>query len=206
MTKAKREVKIGHMSKKIDIICLYTGNCNARFGVREIARKLKVNPQTVLNHLNLLVKENVLTYQRKGRNKEFSLNIENMNTKLLIDLAEIYKGYVFLSNNPRIKTILQEIKKFSDTIVVFGSYAKGTYDEHSDLDLVIFGKADTKSIGKIKDNYTLEINIQYVTFDEFNDLLRKGKGLAIEILNNHLILGNIPRLTDIFWRYFDERR
>jgi len=202
----KREEKIRHMSIKLDIISLYTENYNARYGVREMARKLNVNHQTVLNHLNLLVENNILAYERKGRNKEFSSNLDNINTKLLIDAAEALKSYAFLSKEQKIKIIIQEIKKVVDTIIVFGSYAKGLYDKKSDLDLLILGEADKPSINRIRGNSTLEINTKYSTFDEFEKLLRTGNSLAVEILKTHLFFGDIGKVTDIFWRYFNERR
>lgn len=88
-----KEEKSRHIPIKLDITSLYSRNYNAKYGIREIARKLNINHQTALNHLNLLVKNNTLSYERRGRNKEFSLNIDNINTKLLVDAAEGYKSY-----------------------------------------------------------------------------------------------------------------
>ena len=202
----KKEEKIRHMSIKLDIIGLYSGGYDKRYGVREMARKLNINHQTALNHLNLLVENNILGYERKGRNKEVSLNLDNINTKLLIDAAEALKSYAFLSKEHKIKIIVQDIKKAADTIVVFGSYAKGVYDKESDLDLLILGKADKHGINRIRGNSTLEINIKYSTFDEFERLLRKGNNLPVETLKNHLLFGDTANVTGIFWRYFNERR
>ena len=202
----KKEEKIRHMSIKLDIIGLYSGGYDKRYGVREMARKLNINHQTALNHLNLLVENNILGYERKGRNKEVSLNLDNINTKLLMDAAEALKSYAFLAKEHKIKIIVQDIKKAADTIVVFGSYAKGVYDKESDLDLLILGKADKHGINRIRGNSTLEINIKYSTFDEFERLLRKGNNLPVEILKNHLLFGDIANVTGIFWRYFNERR
>jgi len=64
-------IKIRHMSKKIDIINLYLGDYKKTMSGREIARKLAVNHQTALNCLNELVKDSVMVYQTKGRNKEY---------------------------------------------------------------------------------------------------------------------------------------
>jgi len=50
------------MSKKIDIISLYLGNYARCIAGREIARLIKLNHQTALNHLNELVKEKVLEF------------------------------------------------------------------------------------------------------------------------------------------------
>lgn len=202
--KQKREKKENiyknrHMSKILDIISLFRGDYTQSLNIREISRKLKLNPQTITNHTKKLISENVLKYEIKGKNKELSLNKENLNTKLLLEMSEQNTALSFCTNNPNIKIILQELIEQAETLIIFGSYANLTQTEESDLDIAILnGKKN--EIEKVLKRYSIEINPHFVTFKEFEQILNKNNILAKEIRKNHIILGKTNTILNIFWR------
>ena len=87
----------------LKILSLYRSNYSASFYLREIARQTKVDVKAVQLQLKALEKMNVTQSLRKGRNKEYSLNLRNYSTKYYIVLAEAYTSIVFLSENFEVK-------------------------------------------------------------------------------------------------------
>ena len=72
-------------------------------------------------------------------------------------------------------------------VVVFGSYAKGTQKEDSDLDLFIVGKYNEKEMRNTGKIYGIDINIKSYPLPLFekeiyNDILLK------EIRENHILI------------------
>ncbi|MCK5281812.1 MAG: nucleotidyltransferase domain-containing protein [Nanoarchaeota archaeon] len=189
------------MSKKIDIISLYLGDYVKSMSGREIARNLKVNHQTALNHLNDMVKSKILVSKTKGRNKEYSLNLSKLDSRMIIEASENIKSFHIL-NNSELRFIISEILQFTQTIVLFGSFASRKQDKGSDVDLILLGKSDKSSIDRIRRRYNREINIEYLSYDDFAKSLRAKKALAIEILKNHAIYGNLSKVVEIFLRWY----
>lgn len=189
-----------HLSKKIDIIQLYLYGYNTRLSGREIARKTMLNHQTALNSLNELVRDKVLKFEIAGRNKQYSLNMDNPSAMIMAEMAESQKALAILLNK-KIKVIIAEMLPFAETFIIFGSYASGREKDDSDLDIVIAGKADKQKIKSIASKYPIEANIEFVSFGEFEKALKEKKALALEILRNHVIFGDAHKIIEIYWRW-----
>ena len=84
-------------NKELDIITLYSGNYKAKFYLRQISKLAKLPLKTCQNALINLEKERILKSNVEGKNKYFSLNRENIQTRLQILHAEIHKTIIFLS-------------------------------------------------------------------------------------------------------------
>lgn len=192
--------KVRHMSKKIDIIKMYLDDYSKSMSGREIAKKSSMSHQTALNNLNELLREKILFYSIKGRNKEYTLNLSFIVAKKMAEIAENIRAIEILEEK-EIVIILQELMEHSETIILFGSFASGTHNKNSDIDIVVLGKADKNSINGIRKRYSREINVEYLTFNEFERLLKFKKPLALEILKNHVIFGDVSKIVDIFWRW-----
>ena len=79
-----------------------------------------------------------------------------------------------------INSILEEIinlaKKYSDsTVILFGSHAKGTATERSDMDIAVSGIPDAENLREEFDNLPTLYTIDLVNLDECgNQLLLEG--------------------------------
>src|SRR3989338_936509 len=123
-----------HMSKKIDIIGLYLHDYNCSFSGREIARKLKINHQTALNHLSRLVQAKIILVKKEGKNKKYSLDHSSLKTRLYLQLSESYNALESLDKF-HLKRAIEILLPAVEMVVVFGSFAKGLEQEHSDIDV-----------------------------------------------------------------------
>lgn len=195
-------MKIRHMSKKIDIIRQYLDDYSKKLSGREIARLTNTNHQTALTHLNELVKEGILKYLIKGRNKEYHLNLTNLKTQILIEISESYNSLLSL-NNKELNFIIKDIMPYTEAITLFGSFASGRHNKESDIDLILIGKSNKNKIKKIKAKYSRQINIEYVSFQDFSKSLKQKNALAIEILNNHCIYGDISKIVKIITGWYN---
>lgn len=186
-----------HMSKKLDTTAIYLRDYSLSLSGREIARRINVNHQTALTVLNELVKEKILHYKVEGRNKKYHFNKKDLRAKLFLQMAETYKAELFL-HNTELRIIISHLLPLAETIIVFGSFAKGTEKESSDLDLIVIGAVNKESVKKAKSTFPREINIEFRTWKEFADALSKKMPLALEIQKDHLVYGNVFNAVEVY--------
>lgn len=101
------------------------------FHIREIARALKISPNTVKSILSNLIKEKIIEKRILSNLFQVRANLDNENYKIekkLYNLFSLYKSNLisYLDNyysNP--------------TIVLFGSYSRGEDISSSDIDIGI---------------------------------------------------------------------
>ncbi|HIG95276.1 TPA: hypothetical protein HA249_00090 [Candidatus Woesearchaeota archaeon] len=196
---------------KLEIIRLFRSDYLAKFHVREMAQLTKKSHVTLLPHLKALEKDKILIPKTIGKNKQHSLNFENIITKNYLNLSETVETTAFLEDVFLIKKITKEIfnLNLTGTIIVFGSYTKKTFHEDSDIDLFYLGQLTDKEIQNIKNigkTYGKTIHIKKSTLKNFELGLRKKDPLVIEIVKNHIILQNPEQFVNALWRYYDERR
>ena len=181
-------------NKELDVISLYSGDYNAEFYLRQISKLAKLPLKTCQNALNCLEKEKILKSKIEGKNKYFSLNLNNIQTKSYILKAEIHKTEFFLEKYPAFKTFLKSINTNS-TIIIFGSFAKFKADKNSDLDLFIISSKEEKLPSHL---LPYKIHRNGLTEKSFKKAIHK-ETLIKEIKENHIILNNPSSYVNIMW-------
>lgn len=187
--------KIRHMSKKIDIISLYLDDYNKSLTGREIARQCNINPQTALNHLNTLTKLKLLTVNKKGRNKEYALNLQSPKLQPSLCIAEHTKALVRL-NTPEIYHLIAEISILCQTIILFGSFADQQETKTSDIDLLTIKCKDKKKINNIIKRHPRKIHIEHITLSDFTKAVKNKTAFALEVQKKHILFGNIEPIIE----------
>ncbi len=119
-------------------------------------------------------------------------------TKQILNLIENHKALQFHLKLREIAVIIDEILKYSETAIVFGSYASYSFNKESDLDIVILEKYDRNMIAKIKQMQIIEINEHYLSYGDFAKTIRSRNPLSLEIIENHVLFGNVSKVVDIF--------
>ncbi len=187
-------IKNRHMSKKLDIISVFLRDYSASYSGREIARLVKVSPQTGLSILRMLVNEKVLLIKKEGRNNKYGLNKKDLRTKMILCLAETNKARIFLEKK-ELKLILDKLLPLAETLVIFGSFAKNLEKKSSDLDLIAMGVKDKNKFRKFKNIFPKEINVEYAAWNTFNNV---KNALSVEIKKDHLIYGNVFKVVEVY--------
>ncbi len=184
--------------KRNEIISLYCGNLKARFHLREIARLSKLPIKTVFKILKKLEKENIVRSEIEGRHKYFELNLDNIETKFILEETEIHRTLLFLKEYPIFKSFLKEMKIEDCAIIIYGSFAKFMATNKSDLDILIVSERELDL-----PFYTLPYKIHkiFLRKNEFLKGLEAREPLLMEILANHIVLFNHSFFINILWWY-----
>ena len=180
----------------------FLGNYTGSFTGSDIARKKSLNQKSVSNALNKLESEGFLKSNTVGKNKEFSLNLDNMETvKNFIVAAEHIRTANFLKKQALIKEIILKIgPAFNGIVIIFGSYAKGTQKKDSDLDIFIAGAYDRDKVYKVSELYNLQINVKNYPASAFRRSLKNKDILLTEIIKSHVIISGAEEFVNAVMR------
>ncbi len=185
-------------NKEIDVIALFTRNYKEEFYLRQISKLAKIPLKTCQNSLTNLEGEKILKSKIEGKNKYFSLNLDNIKTKSYLLQAEIHRLDNFLEKYTQFKIFL---KSFNTNIpvIIFGSFAKLKADKNSDLDLLILSKEKQKLPFHLLPYKIHEINLSE---DSFKKALNEKETIIKEIQENHILLNNPSSYVNIVWEYY----
>lgn len=190
--------------KLVNLLIPFSEDYSIKLSATEISKRCRVPQQTVSRGLNELSENNIVSYKIEGRNKLFYIDFEKLFSKNIFNIIENHKSLEFILKNKDISVILDDVLSTCNSIIVFGSYAKGTATNKSDVDIIIFGSKI--KIDDIKKRYVTEINEHYSSYSEFGRLLKKENPLAIEATKKHIIFGDISKIVDMLWSWNYVRR
>lgn len=136
--------------------------------VRELARVTGVSPGTLHRELKALTELGLLTRRDSGRQVYFSANREHPIHDELSGILRKTSGLVDV-----LRAALQPLASNIDAAFVYGSMASGAEHSHSDIDLMILGKASFRAaVSALHDAQDLlgrEINPAVMTTSEFRN-------------------------------------
>jgi len=185
-------------NKELGVISLYSGNYKEEFYLRQISKLAKLPLKTCQNVLIALEKNRILKSKVEGKNKYFSLNLDNIQTKSILLQAEIYKTDIFLEAYSQFKTFLKELKT-NIPIIIFGSFARLTADKNSDLDLLIISGKKQKLPFYLLPYKVHEVNLSESSFIK---AVKEQENLVKEIEEKHIILNNHSFYVNIMWEQY----
>ena len=104
-------------------------------------------------------------------------------------MAEEYILIQVIKKYPRLRNILDKIRKDNriKLAILFGSYAKGTIDKSSDVD--IFIETNDLKIKKDLENFDSKLSVKIGEYNKENNLIK-------EIERNHVILKGFEEYYD----------
>jgi predicted nucleotidyltransferase len=147
---------------------------------RELAKELKTSLTRVQSVLSELRKINVLDYEVEGKNHIYFIK-KNLVSKSFILNAENYKLSKLLIEHPELEPVFHDVIKKSKCrlILLFGSYAKGTFNKNSDIDIYI--ETTSRKIKQDVEGIYHHIGVKIGIFNPDDLLVR-------EIIKNHVII------------------
>lgn len=195
------------MKLELKIIDLLARNTERKFTINEIAKSLQNYYSFVHRTVNRLAKDSVIIKEKAGKSYLCSINLGAEKTFALMQLSELEKKNEFYSSNKELKVILEDFVRSVEStanpisIVLFGSYAKGTATKESDIDILLISKPKS-SIDKITKEvyakYGKEINAVLVTSDDFKK--QKDKDLIKEIIKEHYVLYGVEKFVNLVFK------
>ena len=112
--------------------------------ILEISKQLKIGYRPAYNHITEMEKEGIIEIEKIGSSKQCKLNLASPQTRHLLESLDLTRKKEIYQQNPKLKTVIESLitkltEKFISevhSIVLFGSYAKGTATKQSDIDLM----------------------------------------------------------------------
>jgi predicted nucleotidyltransferase len=192
------------------ILNLYRTDYNAKLHLRAMSKLTGTSHMTLLPHLKRLEELKLLRTETVGKNKQYTLNKDNVITKYYLVSAEEFAAINFLEKNFLLKKLAEHINQIdiSSPLILFGSYTKGYANEESDIDLFCIGKLTPNQqdhLNKFETTYGKKINLKTATAENFSAGLRSGDILIREVVANHIVLCNPDPFVSMLWRYYVER-
>lgn len=158
-----------------------------RIHANGLARLLKISVSTAQTYLSNYEKQGILEKQRTANLVLYSLR----ETPLALELKKAF----FLSEILPFAEQFREQNPFLTTLALFGSHAKGTFDEKSDIDLIAISqekKIRLDSLKRAEGKTGKETKIQLFSLPEWRSLVKKSDSFAIAVLKNNLLLFGAP--------------
>lgn len=184
------------MSKKIDInenglmaLALFSNGYDREYYIREICTYLPLSHGTAQTILVQFEQKRVLASSQRGKTRLFRIKPGEISIQYFV-LAEIYKKIRFMEKTPYISEVMNKISSFSEgTVLLFGSYAKGTDTEDSDIDIFVTGTINEREVTKIEKTYDVEVNAVAYSETAFTGK-DQSDPLVIEVKRNHIVWKN----------------
>jgi len=200
------------MKLELKVVDLLARNKGRKFTINEIARILKSHYSFLHRTINKLTDEGVIIKEAAGRAYLCSINLSNEKTFALIQLSEIEKKNEFYNSNKEIKVMLEDFVCSAKllnpiSIVLFGSYAKGTATKESDIDILLISKTKidkkidnivNKIIKEMYAKYGKEINVILMSIKYFKK--QKDKDVIKEIIKDHCILYGVEKFVNLVFK------
>jgi len=186
-------------NKYFEILNLFLGDLNKEIYGRELIKKVSLSQKAIALSLNELEKEGILKSKKEGNMKFFKLNLENTEIKDIILAAEINRKILFLK---KFRKLAHIFKKDERTVGIFGSYAKETQKEDSDIDLFIIGEKHRKDYDIVGKSLDLNVSIKYFSEKEFISMLENKNNLLKEILESHILIFGFESFINMAWNSY----
>lgn len=174
--------------------------------LREISRRTKLFEPSTHRFLNELEKQNLLKSEKDANLKKYSIK-KTTKTYLIFQTFDLEKFEKLPKiKQTAIKTFLNSLTEKPIHAVLFGSTAKETYDEESDIDVLLITNKRTKTEDAEKE--TNSITAQKIsTFQiKHNDFLKELKIREDKVIQSAINTG-YPLINHIqyYELIYDER-
>jgi len=168
---------------KVRILKALAFNPEKKFHLRELSREIKITPIYVSKEIDILKMLNLVLESKVGNMRIFQIN---KNAAIYTEIKSIiFKTEFFIDT---LKESMKDGKV--DFAFIFGSFAKSTESEDSDIDIFIIGDIKNSEIIKlikpVEKAINREINSVVWSFDELK--AKKGRPLIKDIAKDKIIM------------------
>ncbi|MFH1830706.1 MAG: nucleotidyltransferase domain-containing protein [Pseudomonadota bacterium] len=155
--------------------------------LRELARRIGKEVGVLQKAINSLESDGLIISRKCGNQRLVHFNSDHSIALEVKSLVEKCAGVI--SGLKQIVEVLPEVR----IAFIFGSYAKGAYRGHSDIDVVIVGNAKgensfLESIKDFEEKYGRELNYKWYSMQEYKRRCTGGDPFLQEILSNKYIV------------------
>ena len=167
-----------------------------QFNITELAKDININKGVLSRLIEDLEKENLIKITRKGKIKLFIINKDNIFLdEIIIPLFEKEANFPKMV----LESFVNALKNKTESIILYGSFAKGTAKLSSDIDtLVIINEKDNsleKEIEAFKEDFLrkdLLLRVDVMVISELKNLYKSQEPFIKSMIKNHKVLSGKP--------------
>ena len=169
---------------RTDLLLYFFDHPEAEEYLRDLARRLKVDPTNLQRELGRWEKEGLFNSRFLGKQKFFKLNPKY---PFLKEFKSIVSAKVGLESQ------LKKIGEINgvDFAFIYGSYARGKDKYDSDIDLLIIGKPDLDEIAgfveQVEKKGKREINYRIIAEKELANMIKENNSFILGLLKNRKV-------------------
>ncbi|MBC8499944.1 MAG: nucleotidyltransferase domain-containing protein [Candidatus Atribacteria bacterium] len=171
---------IGRSKTRKAILQLYFSHPEKKYYLRQLEKKLHFPVQNIRRELINLEKNGMFKREKSGNQVYYFLNRES---PVYSDIRNIVSKTIGIEN--QIKESLSGINDINKAFI-FGSFADGTQDSLSDIDILIVGDVneDTliEEISRLENKFEREINYHIYGEKEFGERRKEENSFISKIL------------------------
>ena len=160
---------------------------NTSYYIKEVARKLGVSPGSVSTAVKFFSEGGLIIQEDQDRVHPYRLNQDH---PLASPLRRAYGLVVVLSSSPVERLLNADSNVVS--IALYGSYADGSYDEWSDIDLLVVTstKRDEllEAVADLERDLGKPVNVSLFRLSEWRELQGNGDVFYKNVVQNHVLL------------------
>lgn len=172
-------ILLGSQSRAEILKNLFVGG-HPHVHLRELARISNISAPVLLRELRQLAETGIISAEEDGNRVNYSANEQHVLYPVLCELVAKTEGPVEL---------LRQAFSCSSArqVFIFGSFAKGTANAQSDIDLFVIGPCGlreiTKTLRQISDRIHNEINPYVISQEEFKTRLKARDHFLMEMID-----------------------
>lgn len=193
-------IKTSITAMEIRILRFFVEHVGEQFAIREVARRTRIDYKLTHGAIQKLVAKAALVKKRQANVDLCSLDLHGNLTNLYY--VEMLRAKELLDKHPELQTffksILDKTKTIYYSLVVFGSFARGTATKTSDLDVLIItpSRNMAEEIERIINSEALFLKrrVQPIVLDEkefVENLASKKLNVVGEAFKNHVIIRGV---------------
>ncbi len=153
--------------------------------LNELARELEISPGSAKEYCDRLAEDGLISERTMGNLRLFRLKREDFAAR------EILRAYHIL----RLKDLGAEgIAEGCTSLAIYGSFASGSLDEHSDLDLLVIGEesdVDRDRILELESALGREAQLTVIPYYRWEAMKNEGDRFAESVLRNHVLIKGV---------------
>ncbi|MCX6763196.1 MAG: nucleotidyltransferase domain-containing protein [Candidatus Moranbacteria bacterium] len=169
----------------VSLLGYYFLNPEKRHYINELSGILLIDRGNLFRKLNELEKEGILKSEFQGNQKYFYLN---KSYPLLEETQKIFEMQFGFERE--LKKIIEKIEGIQEAYI-FGSYAKNSMQQESDIDILLIGNHSVleakRLILPLQNEFKREINIVDLESDDFEKRKKSGDEFIKNIFSEKII-------------------
>ena len=168
---------------QLKVLSLFMDNPYEKYYLREAARILKISPMTLKRTLDFLLQNKLIRREVVKNQILYSADMQNpalKHLKIAYNLSLLWH-----------KNIVEFIRKKipgTNTIILYGSYAKGENDRESDVDILIISTAKKNISASVSELIGKEVNLSIFSPAEWTKQARTNKAFYLDVITEGIVL------------------